>query len=155
MRRIFRPIVALLSVVLVILMAGGARDAAAQEIKLKLSHFAPRRITTMPMSSCHGRRRSKNAPTAGWKSRCFPAPRSVSRRSSTTVPKSGIADLAWGVTGWTPGRFPMTSVIELPFLVRTAAVSAQILADLWEHVFEAGIRRRARPLPAHASGRAH
>jgi TRAP-type C4-dicarboxylate transport system substrate-binding protein len=46
--------------------------------------------------------------------------------------KSGIADLAWGVTGWTPGRFPMTSVIELPFLVRTAAVSAQILADLWE-----------------------
>jgi TRAP-type C4-dicarboxylate transport system substrate-binding protein len=41
MRRIFRHSVDWLFVALVILIAGGARDAAAQEIKLKLSHFAP------------------------------------------------------------------------------------------------------------------
>ena len=38
MRRIFRHSVDLLFVVLI---AGGARSAVAQEIKLKLSHFAP------------------------------------------------------------------------------------------------------------------
>ena len=38
MRRIFRHSVGLLFVVLI---AGGARSAVAQEIKLKLSHFAP------------------------------------------------------------------------------------------------------------------
>ena len=38
MRRIFRHSVGLLFVVII---AGSARSAVAQEIKLKLSHFAP------------------------------------------------------------------------------------------------------------------
>jgi hypothetical protein len=29
-----------------------------------------------------------------------------------------------GVTGWTPGRLPFTSVIELPFMHNTAAVGS-------------------------------
>lgn len=46
--------------------------------------------------------------------------------------RDGIADLAWGLPGWTPGKFPASGVIELPFMFRTAAIGSQILADLWE-----------------------
>jgi hypothetical protein len=48
MRRIFRHSVGLLFVVLI---AGGARSAVAQEIKLKLSHLAPH--SAQPSRQCH------------------------------------------------------------------------------------------------------
>jgi TRAP-type C4-dicarboxylate transport system substrate-binding protein len=46
--------------------------------------------------------------------------------------RDGITDIAFGVTGWTPGRFPRSSVVELPFMMRTAATGSQMLADLWD-----------------------
>lgn len=45
--------------------------------------------------------------------------------------RDGLVDIAFGVPGWTPNRFPMTAVMELPFMHRTAATGSQMLADLW------------------------
>jgi TRAP-type C4-dicarboxylate transport system substrate-binding protein len=132
MRHIFRPIVALLSVVLVILMAGDARHAAAQEIKLKLSHFAPTAHNHHANVIVPWAEDVKKRTNGRVEITVFPGASLCKVTQQYDCAKAGIADLAWGVTGWTPGRFPMTSVIELPFLVRTAAVSAQILADLWD-----------------------
>jgi len=111
------------------LAAPGA--ASAQEIKLKLSHFTPAAHNhhvnvIMPWveevkRKTNGRVEITVFPTA---SLCKPP-------QQYDCAKSGIADLAWGVTGWTPGRFPMSSVIELPYMHRTAAVGSQMLADLW------------------------
>jgi TRAP-type C4-dicarboxylate transport system substrate-binding protein len=105
--------------------------ASAQEIKLKLSHFTPAAHNhhvnvIMPWveevkRKTNGRVEITVFPTA---SLCKPP-------QQYDCAKSGIADLAWGVTGWTPGRFPMSSVIELPYMHRSAAVGSQMLADLW------------------------
>jgi TRAP-type C4-dicarboxylate transport system substrate-binding protein len=47
----------------------------------------------------------------------------------------GIADLAWTVNGFTPGRFPRTEVFELPFFVEDArAASAAYWQMYQEHM---------------------
>jgi TRAP-type C4-dicarboxylate transport system substrate-binding protein len=109
-----------------------AAPAAAQEIKLKLSHFAP---------AAHNHHQNVIVPWAEEIKRrtggrveitVFPGSALCKPPQQYECARSGIADLAWGVTGWTPGRFPLTSVIELPFMHRTAAVGSQMLADLWD-----------------------
>ena len=34
--------------------------------------------------------------------------------------KAGVADVAWVMSGYTPGQFPELEVVELPFFFRTA-----------------------------------
>lgn len=43
---------------------------------------------------------------------------------------TGVADMAWMLHGYTPGKFPATSVIELPFMGNSALNSTRILWDL-------------------------
>jgi TRAP-type C4-dicarboxylate transport system substrate-binding protein len=117
---------------LLLLIAGGIRRAVAQEIKLKLSHFAPTAHNHHANVIVPWTEEVKKRTNGRVEITVFPGASLCKVTQQYDCAKSGIADLAWGVTGWTPGRFPMTSVTELPFLVRTAAVSAQILADLWE-----------------------
>jgi TRAP-type C4-dicarboxylate transport system substrate-binding protein len=120
------------AVLLTILLSGTWQHAAAQEIKLKLSHFLPpthnHHVNVIIPWVEEVKRRSNGKVEIT----VFPGASLCKPPQQYDCAKSGIADLAWGVTGWTPGRFPLTSVIELPFMHRTAAVGSQILADLWE-----------------------
>ncbi|MBW2610340.1 MAG: TRAP transporter substrate-binding protein [Deltaproteobacteria bacterium] len=45
---------------------------------------------------------------------------------------SGIADIALSVQAYTAGRFPLSSVVELPFLANTAECGSRILWALYE-----------------------
>jgi len=105
--------------------------ASAQEIKLKLSHFIPvahnhhANVIVPWVEEVKKRTNGKVEITI------FPGASLCKPPQQYDCAKSGIADLAWAVTGWTPGRFPMSSVIELPYMHRTAAVGSQMLADLW------------------------
>ena len=45
---------------------------------------------------------------------------------------NGIADAGWGANSWTPGRFPLISVMELPFLSPDTFVGARALNDLYK-----------------------
>lgn len=110
----------------------GAGDAVAQEVKLKLSHFVPAAHNhhvnvLVPWAEEIKKRTNGKAEIT-----IFPGASLCKPPQQYDCAKSGIADIAWGVTGWTPGRFPMTSVLELPYMHRTAAVGSQMLADLWE-----------------------
>ena len=113
-------------------LAATADDLAAQEIKLKFSHFIP---------TAHNHHMNVIVPWAEEVKRrtngrveitIFPGASLCKPTQGYECVKSGIADIAWHVTGWTPGRFMMTSVLELPFMQKTAAVGSQMLADLWE-----------------------
>lgn len=44
----------------------------------------------------------------------------------------GIADLAWTVNGFTPGRFPQTEVFELPFFVEDARAASYAYRTMYE-----------------------
>src|SRR5512139_154234 len=46
--------------------------------------------------------------------------------------KTGVVDLAWFLQGYTPGKFPLTSVIELPFMASTAKQGSAAMWELYE-----------------------
>lgn len=46
--------------------------------------------------------------------------------------KTGVADMAWFLQGYTPGKFPLTSVIELPFMATSAKQGSQALWELYQ-----------------------
>ena len=45
---------------------------------------------------------------------------------------TGVTDIAFGLHGYTAGKFPLTSVLELPNLVPSAAAGSAILWELYE-----------------------
>lgn len=48
----------------------------------------------------------------------------------------GVADLAWGPHGYTPGVFPLTEMVELPFITEDAGRSSVAYWRLWETVLQ-------------------
>ncbi len=44
----------------------------------------------------------------------------------------GVADVVWTLPGYTPGRFPRTEVVELPFMIKDAAGASRTLWQLGE-----------------------
>ena len=46
--------------------------------------------------------------------------------------REGVVDIAWGLPGWTPGRFPMAETFELPFMVGHAEASSRALWRFYE-----------------------
>ena len=114
------------------LIAATTTAATAQEIKLKLSHFLPTAHNHHVNVIVPWVEEVKKKTNGRVEITIFPGASLCKPPQQYDCAKSGIADIAWGVTGWTPGRFPMTSVIELPYMHRTAAVGSQMLADLWD-----------------------
>jgi TRAP-type C4-dicarboxylate transport system substrate-binding protein len=117
---------------LLVAVLAGAGPAGAEEIKLKLSHFAPtahnhHANVIVPWTEDVKRRTNGRVEIT-----IFPGASLCKPPQQYECAKAGLADIAWGVTGWTPGRFPLTSVIELPFMHRTAGVGSQMLAELWD-----------------------
>lgn len=45
---------------------------------------------------------------------------------------NGVADITYAIQGYTPGKFPLSSVVELPFVARNAQEGTSILWDLYE-----------------------
>jgi TRAP-type transport system periplasmic protein len=131
MTRRCSPIAGLMLAFIVALGAGSLGGVGAQEIKLKLSHFLPISHNHHANVVVPWTEEIKKLTNDRVEITVFPDASLCKPAQQYDCAKSGIADLAWGVTGWTPGRFPLTSVIELPFMHSTAAVGSQILADLW------------------------
>ncbi len=46
--------------------------------------------------------------------------------------RDGIADVVWTLLGYTPGRFPIMEVFELPFMPATAEASSQAVQEFYE-----------------------
>lgn len=53
---------------------------------------------------------------------------------SADAVRAGIADFSWAVQGYSPGKFPLSSVMELPFLIPipTVAIGGPIFRELYE-----------------------
>jgi TRAP-type C4-dicarboxylate transport system substrate-binding protein len=111
---------------------GMATGAPAQEIKLKLSFLAPashnHHVTVLVPWVDEVRKRTNGRVEIT----IFPGASLCKPTQQYECARDGIADIAFAITGWTPGRFPRSSVVELPFVMRTAATGSQMLADLWD-----------------------
>jgi TRAP-type C4-dicarboxylate transport system substrate-binding protein len=49
---------------------------------------------------------------------------------------SGVVDIVWTAAGYTPGRFPRTEVLELPFMTQTAAAASHAFWTLAEETMQ-------------------
>lgn len=104
--------------------------AQAQEVVLKVAHFLP------PVSPAHTKFITpwcdKIAAESQGKMKCqiYPA-----MQLGGTPPqllnqvRDGVADIVWTLPGYTPGRFPISEVFELPFVTTTHEASSRAMWD--------------------------
>ncbi|QDF97776.1 C4-dicarboxylate ABC transporter [Azoarcus sp. DD4] len=106
--------------------------AFAQEVVIKVAHFLP------PVAPMHAKVIvpwcDKLAAESQGKLKCqiYPA-----MQLGGTPPqllnqvRDGVADVVWTLPGYTPGRFPVSEVFELPFITTTHEASARAM---WDYV---------------------
>jgi len=104
--------------------------ALAQSVTLKVHHFLPAGSAAQTMFIkpwC-----DKIAQDSGDKLKCQIYP---SMQLGGTPPqlfdqvKDGLADIVWVLPGYTAGRFPLTEVFELPFMMQNPEATSKALWD--------------------------
>lgn len=137
--------------------AMSALPAAAQEITLKLSHFLP------PVHGIHTDfiepwAKDVEACTDGQvKIQIYPGGTqlgNVAKQQEQVL--AGVVDIAHGLTGIPRGRFPRTSVIDIPFLTDDAGVATKTLWALFPEYLEPEYKGlKVLALHAHNGGLIH
>lgn len=104
--------------------------AAAEEVVLKVAHFLP------PVSPAHTKfiqpwcDKIEAESKGKMKCQIYPA-----MQLGGTPPqllnqvRDGVADIVWTLPGYTPGRFPVSEVFELPFMTTTHEASSRAFWD--------------------------
>ena len=118
---------------LILVLAAMPSAAAAQTVTLKLSHFVP--AVAPPHATFLAPWAQKVEKESGGriKVQIFP-----SMQLGGTPPqlvdqiRDGVVDIGWTVVGYTPGRFPKTEVMEVPFLHTTARATTLALQDFYD-----------------------
>ena len=147
----------LAGVAMAALAATAALPASAQEITLKLSHFLP------PVHGIHTDfiepwAKDVEACTDGQvKIQVFPGGTqlgNVAKQQEQVL--AGVVDIAHGLTGLPRGRFPRTSVIDIPFLTGDAGVASQTLWAMFpDHLSQEYKGLKVLALHAHNGGLIH
>lgn len=133
--------------------SGGGASAPAQVVELKAGHMnSPQHVQDALVMRPFLQELEK-ATEGRVKSEIYPGAALASPPTSYDAAVTGIADIMWGLQGYTAGKFPLTSVINLPFIDGGNAESMS--RSLWE-VYEAfpEIQKEyseVKPLYFHAS----
>ncbi len=59
----------------------------------------------------------------------FPANEMGPVQNYVDYARTGVADITWYLSGATPGRFPLTEIIQLPYMVGSAEIGTKTLND--------------------------
>jgi len=99
----------------------GAADAYAQKTILRAASFLPARSSTVvygliPFMERFNKAVGDEVKIQGY----YGGSLGRNPKKQADLVKDGVADIAQLVPGYTPGQFPGTSVMELPFLIRSA-----------------------------------
>ena len=119
---------------LIILLATGklSYGQSPQPIDLKLSHFMS------PMHNLHVdvfvpfAKEVEERTKGRVKVTIYPGEALGKSKDHYDMAMHGITDLAFAIHGYTPGRFPLSSVMELPFQVPSAKMGSRVVWELYE-----------------------
>lgn len=110
-------------------VAIGRQLRAQEPIKLRISHFVPPTHVAQTQLLAPWAQRIEQ--DSGGRIRCelYPSMQLGGKPQQLyDQVRSGIADVVWTVPAYTPGRFPLSEVFELPFVVgRTAQATSQAI----------------------------
>jgi TRAP-type C4-dicarboxylate transport system substrate-binding protein len=117
-------------------MAGSAiipRARSAEPVELKVSHYLPPNHTFQKVLVQWADTLDHKS-SGGLKLRIYPASQLGPVNRQFDLARTGIADMAIGLHGATPGRYPLTDLVSLPFQSPKAgsnsAVTSRRLTDL-------------------------
>jgi TRAP-type C4-dicarboxylate transport system substrate-binding protein len=105
-----------------------ANFASAQTVELKIAHFVP---STHPISVWleEWSKKLEKDSDGQLKFTIFPNMQLGPPPKYYDIARTGQADITWFVHGFTPGRFPLTEVSHLPYMVGSAEIGAKVLND--------------------------
>ena len=116
-----------------ILLAGLAGSAVAQTFELKVSHFLPPNHTFQKALTAWGEELDKQS-GGRLKLRLYPASQLGPPPRQFDLARTGVADIAVGLHGLTPGRYPLTELVTSPYTAPSAgtlsAVTSKRLTEL-------------------------
>ena len=119
------------SVVLVILMSMFC-TSYAQSVELNLAHFMPTKHVQHREILDPWTQEMSKITEEGLKVTIFPGGAMGKPPDQYDNVANGIVDIAFVIPSYTPGRFPLTSVMELPFLISDAEKASEALWEIYE-----------------------
>ncbi|MCC7275820.1 MAG: TRAP transporter substrate-binding protein [Alphaproteobacteria bacterium] len=112
-------------------MAAPAADA--QTVELKVQHFLPAGAPAQKVLIEPWAKAVEEQSGGRIKVRIFPAMQLGGRPPQLVDQvRDGIADVVWTLPSYTPGRFPIMSVFELPFMISDAAATTEAAQEFYE-----------------------
>ena len=116
-------------------IAAGATLIAAPRIarsdtvyNLKLGHFiSPTHIFAKYLEAWTAELKQKSGGRLNVT--IFPASEMGPVQNYADYARTGVADITWFLHGATPGRFPLTEIIQLPYMVGSSEIGTQTLND--------------------------
>ncbi|MFO1315132.1 MAG: TRAP transporter substrate-binding protein [Burkholderiales bacterium] len=129
-----------------------AGTAAAQEVILKVHHFLPAGSAANTMFIMPWCDRIAKESNNRMKCQIYP-----SMQLGGTPPqlvdqvKDGVVDVIWTLPGYTAGRFPLSEVFELPFMMQSAEATSKALWD-YNTQYAAAEFKDVHPIAFHVHG---
>lgn len=102
-----------------------AGTAAAQTIELKASHFLPPNHTFQKALAAWGEELAAES-NGRLKLTIFPAAQLGPPPRQFDIARSGVVDIAVGLHGLTPGRYPLTELVSAPYASPSAGVTSAV-----------------------------
>ena len=111
-------------------MAALAATASAQTIELKLSHWGPpthvNQKVYLPWADMVAKKSDGKL-----KVTVFPGGVLGKPADHWDMGENGVVDISWGTHNYTAGRFPLTSAMDLPFLINSAKGGSRALHEYY------------------------
>lgn len=130
----------------------GANTAWAEPVTLRVHHFLPAGAPIQAKVLEPWCEKIKQQSNNQMNCKIFP-----SMQLGGTAPqlyeqaKDGVVDIVWTIPGYTPGRFPVTELFELPFMMTSPEATSRALWD-----FQVGVNKTEfkdiKPLAFHMNG---
>lgn len=110
----------------------GATAAIAADFNLRLAHYLPPMHNHAANLLPDWVERVEAASDGRISIEIFPAGQLLGVDEIFDGVRAGVADIGWSMPGVTPGRFPVMSVMELPFVFERAEHASQVLMELYD-----------------------
>src|SRR3546814_8724452 len=118
-------------------LAGIGLAAQAQTVELKIQHFLPAVTPAQKVLIEPWAKALEEQSKGRIKSRIFPSMQLGGKPPQLyDQVRDGVADVVWTLPSYTPGRFPLMSVFELPFMINNAEAPTKAAWKSEEHTSE-------------------
>ena len=114
-------------------LAGLGQMARAQDVELKIQHFLPAVAPAQKVLIEPWAKALEEQSKGRIKSRIFPAMQLGGKPPQLyDQVRDGVADVVWTLPSYTPGRFPIMSVFELPFMINNAEATTKAAWEFYQ-----------------------